>query len=215
MSDKYKKQVLLRYFALEGVDKVGKTTIFNKLKDEFKNNKNIIFVSEPSTKLKKVIYYIIKNKLAFIFLRWILPFLFYFDRLFHIKKVKEYIKNGFVVASDRCVLSSFVYQGFLGWFLNKNLPIPEHIFFIKLRRDFLEKRHKNIKNLDSIESNFKAIKNNQDYYEFILKKLYSNNQFSYSHHFNEQKVDLIFEVDNISRILILKTNLKGNAYENN
>jgi len=95
------------FIVLEGIDGSGKTSISKMLKNEFeKQGKKVFLTEEPTNKIFDVKSLMEKD--LDIYTR---IFIFMADRVEHIKEIKNYLKNGYIVISDRFVDSTFAYQG--------------------------------------------------------------------------------------------------------
>ena len=104
----------------EGIDGSGKTTLVEKIIQEFKTKE--IFVTKEPTKDMEA-----KDPLA-------LAFLFMADRVEHTGKIKKRIKEGKIVLCDRYCDSTYAYQGVL--ISEKyNLEINKTIEYLKKAHD--------------------------------------------------------------------------------
>lgn len=101
------------FITLEGPDGSGKTTITNKLKDYFKDNKEVIMTREPGgTKIGEDIREIILDDKNKDLCDETEALLYAASRAQHIGEVIEpALESGKIIISDRYLLSSLAYQG--------------------------------------------------------------------------------------------------------
>ncbi|HXQ33703.1 MAG TPA: dTMP kinase [Anaerolineales bacterium] len=101
------------YISIEGPDGVGKSTLVNHLKEYFiESGKNVIAIKEPgSTPIGSLIREILlKEKLP---LDTQIEYFIANRVLLHALIVRPTLKKKTIILSDRCVMSSLVYQGLM------------------------------------------------------------------------------------------------------
>ncbi len=129
-------KILKNFYCIEGIDGSGKTSIINKLKTICKNESRYYFTKEPSSgiigEMIKEQLMNFKNPLK----ESIFAYLYAADRHDHLYKkggILEILNTKSTkIITDRYLFSSIAYQGKLGYELNKNFPLPEKVFFIKI-----------------------------------------------------------------------------------
>lgn len=128
------------YIAVEGVDGAGKTTQARRLVRHLrKNGYRAVYTYEPSKNpVGRIIRKMLENTLHSS--EEVMTLLFAADRLHHHQQfVAEALKNGFVVVSDRSVVSSLAYQtaatGRRRWVreVNRYALKPDIVVYIDLR----------------------------------------------------------------------------------
>ncbi len=129
-------KILKNFYCIEGIDGSGKTSIINKLKTICKNESRYYFTKEPSSgiigEMIKEQLMNFKNPLK----ESTFAYLYAADRHDHLYKkggILEILNTKSTkIITDRYLFSSIAYQGKLGYELNKNFPLPEKVFFIKI-----------------------------------------------------------------------------------
>jgi len=97
-----------KYICIEGIDGSGKTTICNLLAKELKNS---VVIKEPSDfEIGNFIRNSLKEKKEFMNNPFISSLLFFADRIYLKSKIQELKEKFDFVISDRCFLSTYVYQ---------------------------------------------------------------------------------------------------------
>ena len=100
------------FFVFEGIEGAGKTTIIKELEKKLiAEGKKVKVTSEPTgkndpfgTAIRRLIMEEDTNPLSEFFL-------FSAFRSKHVKQIKQWIKEGYIVLCDRFIYSSIVYQG--------------------------------------------------------------------------------------------------------
>jgi len=158
----------LRFYAIEGLDGVGKTTLINNISKKgfktFKTPNNIY------SELRKELHYLNKSSLFF----YLSSLAFLFE-----KEIDTQVNNFFVDRYLFSTIANYAYKNNLSMkevselfeiFYNF-LPKPEYTFFLVL--DY-EKRVERIKKRNLIEkNNFDDL--NKNYNDYILKMIFSYN----------------------------------------
>ncbi|AHH03805.1 Thymidylate kinase [Borrelia nietonii YOR] len=138
-------KILKNFYCIEGIDGSGKTSIIQKLQKLCNNKLKYHFTKEPS---QGIIGKFIREQLTNFknpLRRVSLAHLYTADRYEHLYNTKngilEILNTGKTkVITDRYLFSSIVYQGELGYKLNKDFPLPEKLFFIKTDPNIAYKR---------------------------------------------------------------------------
>ncbi|WKC58326.1 dTMP kinase [Borrelia sp. P9F1] len=168
-------RVLKNFYCIEGIDGSGKTTMIQRLQKLCSNKLKYYFTREPS---EGVIGEFIRKQLTNFknpMQEVALTHLYTADRYEHLYNPKDGIikiltKSKTKVITDRYLFSSIAYQGNLGQQLNKDFPLPEVIFFIKIDpRIAYERIGKNRIQPDLFEFEAKKLQDINDRYEAILK----------------------------------------------
>mgnify|MGYP001772824834 FL=1 len=102
-----------KYIVIEGIDGSGKTTVANILKDILNQKGYKVFLTkEPfRSDIKEIIKKIVSEGIYDKFYGYSLACLFTSDRFLHNKVIEEYLREGYIVISDRSYHSTFCYQG--------------------------------------------------------------------------------------------------------
>ncbi|AAX17289.1 thymidylate kinase [Borrelia hermsii DAH] len=138
-------KILKNFYCIEGIDGSGKTSIIQKLQKLCNNKLKYHFTKEPS---QGIIGKFIRKQLTNLknpLRRVSLAHLYAADRYEHLYNTKNGIleilnKGKTKVITDRYLFSSIVYQGELGYKLNRDFPLPEKLFFIKTDPSIAYKR---------------------------------------------------------------------------
>jgi len=167
MLTSFNMDIISNFIVLEGGDGSGTTTQLSLLEERFKNIIKPVFFPtfEPTGgQIGKIIRSALKKEITV--LPDTLAMLFASDRNEHLNGeggIKARIKEGALVASDRYVLSSLVYQGIecgdeLPVFLNSRFPAPEITFFFDISPEIaVERMNHRYKNADSSHEMFEDI----------------------------------------------------------
>ncbi|MBN2738668.1 MAG: dTMP kinase [Spirochaetales bacterium] len=142
-------QVLKNFIVLEGLDGAGTSTQLSALGEILKTKSREYHLScEPSDgPIGKLIRQILKG--AITVHSDTLAYLFSADRKEHLyapeKGVLAQLNNNKMAISDRYFYSSLAYQSIKSDFdfvyeLNKDFPLPEHLFFLDISPEIGEKR---------------------------------------------------------------------------
>jgi dTMP kinase len=152
--------IISNFIVFEGGDGSGTTTQIALLREKFKKiQMPLLFPTyEPTdSQIGKLIRSILKKEITFT--PEALCYLFAADRNEHIygpDGIKEHCSRGELVASDRYLFSSLVYQGIdcgdeLPNLLNSRFPAPEITFFLDVKPETALKRLKNRVNIELYE----------------------------------------------------------------
>lgn len=143
-------KVLKQFIVLEGLDGAGTTTQMNLLEKKLNaHNKAVWKTFEPTDKeTGKIIRRVLRKE--FTLEAETTAGLYAADRYEHIygkEGIVEHQKQGDIIVCDRYLFSSLAYQtplcGFdFVWNLNKEYPLPEHLFFIEVPVNTCQKRMK-------------------------------------------------------------------------
>lgn len=101
-----------KFIVIEGCDGSGKTTVIEKLREEFKDNPEYVFIKAPgSTALGEVIRKILKNKKYSDICpkTWLYLFMSTMIELVE-KEIKPNLEQGKTIICDRFAMSTWVYQ---------------------------------------------------------------------------------------------------------
>lgn len=151
-----------RYILIDSPDGCGKTTLINRLKEEYPD---FVYVKEPgderfesTRKIREIVLHSQDN---------IPPeaemYLFLADRLILFEYIKQQLENGKTVISDRSFCASIAYQsseeisaGYIldtySKYLNKALPHIDSIVILRLKQDIQQERLElRNQNLDRME----------------------------------------------------------------
>lgn len=144
-----------KLICIEGADSVGKTTLLNNLKEEYKNG-NYSFYNdngglELTDKLKDIVTHydmnITSKSLIFAASRY---------QIYDI--VKRDLENGINVIMDRSYYSSIIFQGFAKGTnckyimdINRYIPQPDILIILDCSEEEMERRLKERKELDLFE----------------------------------------------------------------
>ncbi|AWG43141.1 dTMP kinase [Candidatus Borreliella tachyglossi] len=192
-------KILKNFYCIEGIDGSGKTSIIQRLQ-ELCNNQNQLkyyFTKEPS---QGVIGELIRNQLINFKnpLRDVsLAHLYVADRYEHLYNTKSGImktlnlnKGKIKVITDRYLFSSIVYQGDLGYQLNKNLPLPEKLFFIKIDPNVAYNRIQTRIQPDLFELDLAKLKKINSRYIEVLKNFEHLIDIIYLENSNEEDLEI-------------------------
>ncbi|AYE36640.1 dTMP kinase [Borrelia turcica IST7] len=189
-------KVLKNFYCIEGIDGSGKTTIIQRLQELCDNNLKYYFTKEPS---EGVIGELIRKQLTNFknpLQEVSLAHLYTADRHEHLYHPKNGIieilnKSKIKVITDRYLFSSIAYQGELGLKLNKDFPLPEKLFFIKIDPIIAYKRiQKNRTQLDLLELEAKKLKNIYSRYIEVLKNFEDLLDIVYIENSNEEDLEI-------------------------
>ncbi len=115
-----------KFIVIEGPDGSGKTTIINKLKEEFCNKKDVIFTREPggtkiSEKIRELLLDVENSEMT----SNTEAYLYAAQRLQHTEElIVPNLEKGINVISDRYILASVCYQGYGR---ENNIELIKHI----------------------------------------------------------------------------------------
>ncbi|WP_445436178.1 dTMP kinase [Candidatus Borreliella tachyglossi] len=192
-------KILKNFYCIEGIDGSGKTSIIQRLQ-ELCNNQNQLkyyFTKEPS---QGVIGELIRNQLINFKnpLRDVsLAHLYVADRYEHLYNTKSGImktlnlnKGKIKVITDRYLFSSIVYQGDLGYQLNKDLPLPEKLFFIKIDPNVAYNRIQTRIQPDLFELDLAKLKKINSRYIEVLKNFEHLIDIIYLENSNEEDLEI-------------------------
>ncbi len=101
----------MTFIALEGIDGSGKTTLSRKLRSFYLEKGEKVYLTQEPTSSMKVDENLAGSRDAGSAYELLVRFTE--DRVMHSRIVKEKLDNGYVVISDRYLLSSAAYQGAL------------------------------------------------------------------------------------------------------
>ena len=155
-------KTLKGFYALEGIDGAGKTTLVNALKEKCKAegvDSVLLFHAEPTD---SYVGFACRNLLASgrsIYPPSVAAYLFAADRYSHLYAkytgVLDLIEQGKMVVTDRYLYSSIVYQTCmedtredleqrrqLAYHVNMGFELPEKVFFLKCPPDLALERQK-------------------------------------------------------------------------
>ncbi len=141
-------EVLKKFIVLEGLDGAGTTTQLNNVaKELIKCNKTVFKTFEPTDgSIGRLIRSVLQKKVSLE--PKSISKLFVADRYEHIygnEGIISHLNNGGYVLCDRYLFSSLAYQspecGFdFVYNINKEYPLPEHLFFISTPVDVCQER---------------------------------------------------------------------------
>jgi dTMP kinase len=168
--------IISNFLVFEGGDGCGTTTQLYMLSDRLKNNKKVMFYPtfEPTeSPTGKLCRSALKKEVSI--RPETLAMLFAADRNEHIfgeNGILAHIKRGCLVASDRYVLSSLVYQGIecgeeLPKELNSRFPAPELLIFMDLDPEIAISRMKNRPSHEIYEYHDFQLKVREKYLPFL------------------------------------------------
>ncbi|MDR3020830.1 MAG: dTMP kinase [Treponema sp.] len=153
-------EILSNFVVLEGGDGCGTTTQAGLLTERMKTFQKPVLYStfEPTNgKIGSIVRAALKNEIPL--KPETLCMLFAADRNEHLHGaggIIEYTQKGYLVVSDRYVLSSLVYQGIecgddLPLFLNGRFPAPELTIFLEIKPEIALERAKSRSSLEIYE----------------------------------------------------------------
>jgi len=98
----------MMFIVFEGIDGSGKTTIAKKLAEHLSREHKVFLTEEPTqTWLGEGVRRAIEEEKN----PYTQALLFFADRADHVEQIKEHLKEGYIVISDRYVYSTYAYQG--------------------------------------------------------------------------------------------------------
>ena len=164
-----------KLICIEGADGVGKSTLFDNLKKEYKNKNYKFYIDDGSLELCDKIKQIVTN---YEMNATSQTLLFTACRYEVYQKVKEDLSNGINVIMDRSYYSTIVYQGFCGgqdygyiMDINRDIPMADILIILNCEYEKVECRLNKKDTLDLFEKdNFIKQKARAGYME-----LYNNN----------------------------------------
>lgn len=131
------------YICIEGIDGAGKSLQVKLLSEKLKKcGYKVIQIKEPTdSEIGKLIRKLLRKEVN----NALMTLLFAADRIILSEKIKKLLKKGYLVISDRCLWSSFVYQSIdIGedWVeeVNKYALKPDITIFLDVDVDVAMKR---------------------------------------------------------------------------
>lgn len=164
-----------KLICIEGGDGVGKSTLFNNLKEEYKNGNFNFYIDDGSTELSDKIKEIVTNNKMNTISQTLL---FAACRYEIYETVKQDLENGINVIMDRSYYSSIIYQGYCKgenckyiMDVNRYIPQPDILIILDCDENEISNRMNQREELDLFEKDKRLQSIVSDGYRALYKSL--------------------------------------------